>query len=151
MLTTDGCGPGQECESGKCTPAVGFKCSNGETNPSNKDTFGDGKLDNERGTFICRDATEDKPQGRKADQQALQTTDRRLAHGPGDHRQVRRADDHQRRPPRRPPRVIDEDGTLAEVAGFVISRDTTNDKVQDDLSARSCGASPPRCPAARAR
>ena len=28
-------------------------------------TFGDGKLDNERGTFICRDATEDKPQGRK--------------------------------------------------------------------------------------
>jgi hypothetical protein len=65
ILTTDGCGEGQKCENGKCTPSIGFTCSNGETDPARKDTFGDGKLDSERGTFICRDATEDKPKGRK--------------------------------------------------------------------------------------
>ena len=65
ILTKDGCGNGQKCVNKKCVPAVAFKCSEGETSAKKKDTFGDGKLDNERGTFICRDATEDKPQGRK--------------------------------------------------------------------------------------
>ncbi|MFH1130422.1 MAG: hypothetical protein V1754_03745, partial [Pseudomonadota bacterium] len=74
ILTEDGCGTGQECTGGKCTPAVIFNCSDGETNPFTKDTFGDGKLDNERGTFICRDATENKPQGRKMVQTQRNTT-----------------------------------------------------------------------------
>ena len=65
-LTVDGCGRGQKCASGKCLPALGFNCSEGETSPKKKSTFDDGILDPERGTFICRDATEDKPQGRKA-------------------------------------------------------------------------------------
>ena len=66
LLTKDGCGSGQKCTSGKCLPAASFLCSEGETSPKKKDTFGDGLLDGKRGSFICRDATEDKPQGRKA-------------------------------------------------------------------------------------
>ncbi|MBW2731959.1 MAG: hypothetical protein JRH20_06165 [Deltaproteobacteria bacterium] len=65
MLNEDGCGPGQSCEQGICSPGRSFDCSNGETDPRLKDTFTDGKLDGERGSFICRDATEDRPQGRK--------------------------------------------------------------------------------------
>ncbi|MBW2731958.1 MAG: hypothetical protein JRH20_06160 [Deltaproteobacteria bacterium] len=65
ILNEAGCGPGQECVDGACVAPIGFKCSNGETSPNMADTFSDGKLDNERGTFICRDATEDKPLGRK--------------------------------------------------------------------------------------
>jgi hypothetical protein len=133
VLTKDGCGSGQECKSGKCSPSISFKCSNGETSPFNKDTFGDGKLDNERGTFICRDATEDNPQGRKAIvkrsnaagdwQVALETSAKY-----GDLTITSPAS-------KMAAAVVDEDGTLAEVAGFVLSRDTTNDKIQDDLSA----------------
>jgi len=133
VLTADGCGPGQTCTSGKCTPSISFKCSNGETSPSAKDTFGDGKLDNERGTFICRDATEDDPQGRKAIvkrsnaagdwQVALETS-------------AKYGDLTITSPPSKmAAAVIDEDGTLAEVAGFVLSKDTTIDKIQDELTA----------------
>jgi hypothetical protein len=136
LLTTDGCGSGQKCVSGKCTPAVGFGCSNGETDPTNKDTFGDGKLDNERGTFICRDATEDKPQGRKPIQKrksdstkggdwhiALETSAKygELAITGAKAKEAAA--------------VIDMDDTMSEVAGFVISLDTTDDKVQDSLTA----------------
>ncbi len=64
-LNKEGCGGGQKCTSGKCLPAASFLCSEGETSPKKKDTFGDGLLDGKRGSFICRDATEDKPQGRK--------------------------------------------------------------------------------------
>jgi hypothetical protein len=65
ILTEDGCGSGQTCENGKCKAALAFSCSNGETSPSRRDTYNDGKFDNERGTFVCREATEDRPQGRK--------------------------------------------------------------------------------------
>jgi len=132
ILTDDGCGPGQTCESGKCTPAIDFKCSNGETSPWNKDTFGDGKLDNERGTFICRDATEDNPQGRKAVQLrknvtgewhiALETT---AKYG---ELKITSAG------AKEAAGVVDEDDIQAEVAGFVISRDTVKDSVQDELT-----------------
>ncbi|MCK5800882.1 MAG: hypothetical protein KAI47_27025, partial [Deltaproteobacteria bacterium] len=73
ILNDDGCGGKQKCVSGKCTPPVDFSCSNGETNPKLKDTFGTGRFDNEGGSFICRDATEDKPQGRKAVQKRKST------------------------------------------------------------------------------
>ncbi len=63
-LTTDGCGSGQKCTAGKCAPSISFNCSEGETSPLKKDTFGDGIFDSKRGTFICRDATESSP-GRK--------------------------------------------------------------------------------------
>jgi len=134
-LTTDGCGSGQKCVNKSCTPSAAFKCSEGETAPLKKDTFGDGKLDNERGTFICRDATEDKPQGRKPVQLrqdtkgdyhiaiekfakygavtvAGATTTNKLAAG-----------------------SINYDKTSDEVAGFVISKATTNTSVSDDLTA----------------
>jgi hypothetical protein len=66
ILNADGCGPGQTCgKDGKCTPSADFKCSNGELSPHSRDTFNDGRFDNQRGTFVCRDATEDRPQGRK--------------------------------------------------------------------------------------
>ena len=65
VFNTAGCGRGQKCVSGKCLPPVGFHCSEGETDPKKKSTFDDGLMDIQRGTFICRDATEDKP-GRKA-------------------------------------------------------------------------------------
>ena len=31
--STDGCGKGQKCANGLCSPSVGFKCSEGETSP----------------------------------------------------------------------------------------------------------------------
>lgn len=64
-LGPDGCGPGQSCEGGSCSPPIAFLCSDGETSPLLADTFNDGINDLQRGSFICRDATEDKPQGRK--------------------------------------------------------------------------------------
>jgi len=67
-LTADGCGTGQTCVAGTCTPAVAFDCSEGETDPTKKDTFGDGKPDSTRGTFICRTPTPSNPQGWKPTQ-----------------------------------------------------------------------------------
>jgi hypothetical protein len=64
-LGADGCGPGQTCKSGRCEPAVAFVCSNGETDSKAEDSFGDGVKDKDRGSFICRDATETDPRGRK--------------------------------------------------------------------------------------
>ncbi|MBW2735477.1 MAG: hypothetical protein JRH20_24090 [Deltaproteobacteria bacterium] len=64
-LGADGCGPGQTCEGSRCSPAIAFLCSDGETSPRLTETFDDGINDLHRGSFICRDATEDKPQGRK--------------------------------------------------------------------------------------
>ena len=65
VLTGEGCGSGQTCVAGLCTPPTTFLCSKGETDRRLQDSFGDGKLDGERGTFICRDATEAFPHGRK--------------------------------------------------------------------------------------
>ena len=64
-LTHGGCGAGQKCTNGACIPAAAFLCSKGETSPTNKDTFGHGKLDREWNAFICREATKEYPQGRK--------------------------------------------------------------------------------------
>jgi hypothetical protein len=131
-LTDDGCGSGQTCESGTCTPAVHFKCSNGETDPTRKDTFGDGTLDNERGTFICRDATEDRPQGRKPIQLRQNATgdwhvalEKTAMYG---ELNIANAG------PKEAAGAIDEKDTSAEVAGFVISRDTDKANVQDELT-----------------
>jgi len=131
ILTKDGCGNGQKCVNKKCTPAVDFKCSEGETSAKKKDTFGDGKLDNERGTFICRDATEDKPQGRKAVQIRYDTKgDWRIAieksakYGPTT---ISNAGSKMYAG------VIDHSKTTEEAAGFVLSRDTTSD-VQSELT-----------------
>jgi hypothetical protein len=143
VLTDDGCGAGQECKNGQCTPAVHFECSNGETNPSQKDTFGDGKLDNERGTFICRDATEDNPKGRKPVQLRQNTL--------GDwHIALEKSAKYGELKltgagAKEAAGVIDEDDNQAEVAGFVISRDTTMDNVQDELTQilQDIGAKPP--------
>ena len=132
ILTKDKCGSGQKCKGGKCVPAVGFGCSEGETSAKKKDTFGDGKLDIERGTFICRDATEDKPQGRKPVQ--LRTNkagdwhiaiEKGAKYGAmtisgGTAKMAAAAMDHEK--------------STEEVAGFVISRDTTKDKIQDELT-----------------
>ena len=65
QLDADGCGPSQRCEGGVCMPALAFACSEGETSPLLEDSFGDGVSDRERGSFICRDATESDPRGRK--------------------------------------------------------------------------------------
>ena len=134
-LTTDGCGSGQKCANKLCTPSAAFKCSEGETSPGKKDTFGDGKLDNERGTFICRDATEDKPQGRKpvqlrkdvagdwhiaiekfakygAIKVAGATTANMLAAA-----------------------SINYDKSTDEVAGFILSKSTTNTTIQAEMTA----------------
>jgi len=143
VLTTDGCGSGQKCDKGKCIPAVTFECSNGETSSTNKDTFGDGKLDNERGTFICRDATEDNPKGRKPVQLRQNAA--------GDwHVALEKSAKYGElkiagAAAKEVAGVIDEDDTQAEVAGFVLSRDTTKDSVQDELTAmlQAIGAKPP--------
>lgn len=54
LQTTDGCGAGQKCEKGLCTPSLSFQCSQGETDPTRKDSFGDGFEDGDRGSFVCR-------------------------------------------------------------------------------------------------
>ncbi|MCA9664591.1 MAG: VWA domain-containing protein [Myxococcales bacterium] len=133
ILTKDGCGPGQKCENGNCTPAVGFSCSNGETDPLKKDTFGDGKLDSERGTFICRDATEDKPQGRKSIQtQQNQQGDWHVAV----EKSAKYGDLKLTNPgPKEAAAAINEEDPKNEVAGFVISMDTTEPDVQKSLDA----------------
>jgi hypothetical protein len=64
-VAKDKCGPGQKCVSGKCEPLVHFLCSNGETNPLVKDTFGDGIDDSKRATFICHAAGETGTKGLK--------------------------------------------------------------------------------------
>jgi len=68
------CGAGQQCQSGQCLPAVDFLCSNGETDPKKKDTFGDGKNDDQRPSFICHPTTEDDPNGLKKMQFRKSTT-----------------------------------------------------------------------------
>jgi hypothetical protein len=132
ILNEDGCGPGQTCEGIKCSPPIAFKCSNGETNPTQKDTFGDGKLDNERGTFICRDATEDNPKGRKAVQLRKNTTgDWHIAlEKTGKYGELKITGAGAKEAAG----VVDEDDNQAEVAGFIISRDTTKDNIQDELT-----------------
>jgi len=59
----DQCGLGQTCNGGVCQPLVHFLCSNGETNPKNKTTFG--KADMDLPTFICREADEVGTKGLK--------------------------------------------------------------------------------------
>ena len=131
ILNKHGCGNGQKCVSKKCVPSVAFKCSEGETSAKKKDTFGDGKLDNERGTFICRDATEDKPQGRKPVQVRYDNTgDWRIAvekgakYGPvsitSAGKKMKAAS-------------IDHSKSTEEAAGFILSKDSTSD-VQTELA-----------------
>ena len=131
-LTTDGCGQGQKCVSGSCSPAFAFKCSEGETSSKKKDTFDDGKLDNERGTFICRDATEDKPQGRKPVQIRYDNNgDWRVAiEKSAKYGLVTIASAGKKMVGG----LIDHSKTGEQAAGFVISKDSTGD-VQAELAA----------------
>jgi len=142
VLSADGCGPGQECHKGACTPAILLECANGETSPTMKDTFGVGKLDGE-GSPICRDATDDDPQGRKPVQLHKSVTgDWHVALRPSaryDELKITSAG------PKEAAGVVDEDDLQAEVAGFVLSRDTVKDSVQDELTEilQAIGAKPP--------
>ena len=125
---TDGCGKGQKCALGLCMPSVMFACAEGETSPTKKDTFGDGKLDKERGSFVCRDATEDQPQGRKPVQLR-----RHLA---GDwHIAMEKFAKYGEikitgAPLKMAAASINYDASADEVAGFVISKATTNKEIQ---------------------
>ncbi|MFH1130421.1 MAG: hypothetical protein V1754_03740, partial [Pseudomonadota bacterium] len=133
VLVEDGCGVGQECKNSLCTPIISFDCSNGETNPLRKDTFGDGKLDNERGTFICRDATEDTPQGRKAIQTQINTKgDWHVAiEKDAAYSELNLSDPGAREAAA----VIEDKRPLSEVAGFVLSRNINSDNIQNELTA----------------
>jgi len=131
--TKSKCGKGQSCVSGTCTPPVSFKCSEGETSPRKIDTMGDGKMDNERGTFICRDATEDKPQGRKAVQLRKDilgdwhiAIEKSAIYGPFTIAGATKANKLRAA-------AIDHSKSTEEAAGFIISRATTTD-VQTELS-----------------
>jgi hypothetical protein len=59
-----GCGAGQKCEGGKCLPAADFLCSNGETDPKKKNTFGQ-KADQDLPTFVCHKPDETSGKGLK--------------------------------------------------------------------------------------
>ena len=61
-LSAGGCGPGQTCKAGLCSPATSFSCSKGETDPKKKDYFPGGTS----GSYICKDASAENPYGRKA-------------------------------------------------------------------------------------
>ena len=132
-LTKDGCGDGQQCVSGTCTPHFAFKCSNGETSPLKKDTFGDGKYDNERGTFICRDATSSSPQGRQPVQTRDDSTgDWRLALRPNAKYGVVKISGAGAK---LAAAIVDHTTSSEEVAGFVVSRDSTKG-LQQELASR---------------
>ena len=140
ILNAEGCGSGQKCVSGKCTPPVDFQCSNGETDPRLKDTFGDGKYDNERGSFICRDATEDNPQGRKQVQKRKSTdpvTDTKSGdwhvaleiNAKYNELQITTQKDMEAAG------VIDHEDGQELVAGFVISMPATKKDIQEEIAA----------------
>ncbi|MBU1345312.1 MAG: hypothetical protein KKD66_27185 [Proteobacteria bacterium] len=60
------CGPGQAClATGRCDPPVTFECAQGETDPLNPDTDGDGIPDSQEGSFICNPHSESNPSGRR--------------------------------------------------------------------------------------
>jgi len=59
------CGLGQTCKGGKCNPQVSFLCSDGETDPRKKSTYGGGTSDKNTPTFICRKASEVAGKGLK--------------------------------------------------------------------------------------
>jgi hypothetical protein len=132
----EGCGPGQICEDGSCSPTVTFSCSDGETSPWVVDTFGDGKFDRDRGIFVCRDATEDRPAGR----QRIATRTNSQKSG-GDwhvafHESGRYTELLLRSPgPKQAAAAIDLEKGNAVLAGFVISRDSTKGRVSDELNA----------------
>lgn len=140
ILNDDGCGPGQECVNGLCSLPIDFKCSNGETSPKMKDTFNDGKFDGDRGTFICRTATEDNPVGRKKIQEIgsekptpdnPQSGDWRLAlEMEAKYGKITIAEAKAKEAAA----AIDHDDSLSEVAGFVISTPYIGEDIQGDLS-----------------
>jgi len=118
-LSADGCGTGQSCVNGSCSPTLGFECSQGETDPTKKDTFGDGKLDSTRGTAICRT-------GPPLQWPKSATGDWSLALDPtATYGEVAISNAG----PKEAAATID---LGAQVAGFVVSRDTTIDDVQDE-------------------
>lgn len=128
----EGCGPGQICKQGKCTPSISFGCSNGETNPLAQDTFGDGKLDGERGTFICREAREDRPEGRKKVQRDKnQDGDWHVAFEDGaSYKELQIANPAAKEMAA----IVNVDDPSSEVAAFVISKSTDKANVQDELN-----------------
>jgi hypothetical protein len=140
LLSKDGCGAGQTCVSGLCSPPAAFSCSEGETDPTKKQTFPEG-LDDQLATWICRDATADKPQGRKPVQQRGSSQgDWRLALP-----LAAKYGDLKIANAKAKEAAAAIDLTGSEVAGFVISRDTTHSTAADALAAmlKSIKASPP--------
>jgi hypothetical protein len=131
-LNSCGCGPGQIGVMSECRPAAAVSCANGETDPTSKDTYGDGQLDNDRAWFICRDATEDYPMGRlPLKERASATGDWRVAFAPaGAYKQLTISGAGAKEAAA----TIDQasDG----VAGFVVSRGTTHATVTEALAAQ---------------
>ncbi|MCB9554581.1 MAG: hypothetical protein H6707_00675 [Deltaproteobacteria bacterium] len=127
----EGCGAGQRCESGHCRPARTFNCSNGETDPLSKDTFGDGVADGLRGTFVCREGREDRPgrtpvafaKSNEGNWQIALPTSAAYA-------QLQLPDPQ----PSEVAGVIDISDPNAEVAGFVISQKSTSADIQSELT-----------------
>jgi len=62
---SNGCGKGQQCQAGKCTPPVAFLCSDGETDPDKKATYPGGLSDKDLPTFICHPPGETGSKGLK--------------------------------------------------------------------------------------
>jgi hypothetical protein len=130
LLSKEGCGAGQTCVSGQCTPAAAFFCSEGETDPTKKQTFPEG-LDTDLPTFICRDATADQPQGRKSVQKRASKQGDWMVALP----LVAKYGDLQIANAKAKEAAAVVDLTGSEVAGFVVSRDTTHGTTADALAA----------------
>ena len=75
-----GCGAGQTCAGGKCTPQVSFLCANGESDPRKKATFPGSGSDKDLPTFVCHKSTETSGKGLKPMQfQSSKTGDWKVA------------------------------------------------------------------------
>ena len=126
--SSDGCGKGQKCLGTICIPTMAFSCAEGETSPYKKDTFGAGKLDSEGGSYVCRDATETQPQGRKPVQlRRHQAGDWHIAIEKfAKYGEIKIAG----ATTKMAAASINYDLSTDEVAGFVISREATKSAIQ---------------------
>ncbi|MCA9664592.1 MAG: thrombospondin type 3 repeat-containing protein [Myxococcales bacterium] len=139
VLQSNGCGDGQSCVEGKCTPSVALACAAGETDPRVVDTFGRGTPDSSGVASICRDATLTNPNGRVAVRvHASSRGDYKLAIATGTFNELSLGQQQ----PRESAALLDVQDTASSLAAFVITRNSEEpsvrqlaDEVRSSLSA----------------
>ena len=127
-LTAGGCGPGQTCKAGLCSPEAAFSCSEGETDPKKKFTFPDTTHPDAK-SFICKDAGPNNPYGRK-------TVQLRSSAVYGDWKvALEKSAKYSKLKVKSPGEAAVMDHSTERVAAFVFALSGTHASVQQELSA----------------